>query len=546
MKQIGFKNFRKFADFPPLDLAPITILVGENNAGKSTVVKGILAFSDFLNECQNYDDEKYFFRYGSNSERKRILKERLKNVKFYFNTSYLAHIGTFKRALYNKATDESITFQSNLGLMDVTVQVIGKREDEEAVSGNVSMIKLYFDLFKMSFSFDLMSDIASVTFNPCPNYNADGYADRYVDGYGYRSRYDMSNKGLKEYFASFTKPYTVTTRISDNWSPYRSELIGSLLEALETSINATLYPFTEDTIEKSHWVRLPGNPYYATPINDMDDATKAFLRFFAENILQEGISGSTVPNRFRLPGTRGPMMRMVDIEYLYAHAVSQTVIYSAKDTNDYLSRTIHEFASQQRYSYKKDFIIKWMKEFGIGTDFSIRSVGGEAHIVYITNKDGEIVNLADKGMGSIQLMILFFRLAISLPQKDDRNIARRIPFNGKIIIIEEPEQNLHPMLQSKLADFFYELNTIYGFRFIIETHSEYLVRSSQVIVGENFNTNEKLKKNPFKVYYFPSEGVPYDMVYTTSGLFEKKFGGGFINEAGKLHMAVLKNAQKQK
>ena len=49
MKQIGFKNFRKFASFPAIDLAPITILVGENNAGKSTVVKGLLALSDFLN-----------------------------------------------------------------------------------------------------------------------------------------------------------------------------------------------------------------------------------------------------------------------------------------------------------------------------------------------------------------------------------------------------------------------------------------------------------------------------------------------------------------
>lgn len=34
MEKIGFKNFRKFADFPSMDLAPITIFVGENNAGK--------------------------------------------------------------------------------------------------------------------------------------------------------------------------------------------------------------------------------------------------------------------------------------------------------------------------------------------------------------------------------------------------------------------------------------------------------------------------------------------------------------------------------
>lgn len=105
---------------------------------------------------------------------------------------------------------------------------------------------------------------------------------------------------------------------------------------------------------------------------------------------------------------------------------------------------------------------------------------------------------------------------------------------------------MHPMLQSKLADLFFNLNTEYGIRFLIETHSEYLIRRSQVIVGnKSLSPNTIDFQNPFKVYYFPSNGVPYDMVYTSTGMFENKFGDGFINEAGKLHMAVLKNTQKQ-
>ena len=37
--KIGFSNFRKFADFPEINLGDITILVGGNNSGKSTLVK---------------------------------------------------------------------------------------------------------------------------------------------------------------------------------------------------------------------------------------------------------------------------------------------------------------------------------------------------------------------------------------------------------------------------------------------------------------------------------------------------------------------------
>ena len=57
-----------------------------------------------------------------------------------------------------------------------------------------------------------------------------------------------------------------------------------------------------------------------------------------------------------------------------------------------------------------------MKEFNIGKDFEITSVGGEAHLVNIVNFDDRSVNLADKGMGSIQLMILLFRLATQMAQ----------------------------------------------------------------------------------------------------------------------------------
>ena len=52
MKAIGFKNFRKFKDFPILEFGDITIFVGGNNAGKSTVVKAIVTVLTFLKEAQ--------------------------------------------------------------------------------------------------------------------------------------------------------------------------------------------------------------------------------------------------------------------------------------------------------------------------------------------------------------------------------------------------------------------------------------------------------------------------------------------------------------
>ena len=42
MMKIGFKNFRRFKDFPMIELGGCTFLVGPNNSGKSTLLKAMM------------------------------------------------------------------------------------------------------------------------------------------------------------------------------------------------------------------------------------------------------------------------------------------------------------------------------------------------------------------------------------------------------------------------------------------------------------------------------------------------------------------------
>ena len=517
MKQIGFKNFRKFKDLDAMDFAPITVFVGENNAGKSTVVKGILALSDFMNQLQSIDDSIILMRDEEEDDRKKINQKLLKDIKFYFNTSYLAHIGTFKRAIYNKAENDTITFHTKLEYMDVSLNVKGNRNDDEAISGNIIMVNINLPLYNIDMTFDIEKDKVIVKFNHEP-----------IVGGQY-----ILNKKLQEkrekYYNLLKNDAIYTAEISSNWYPLRGNLIMSFIYLVEAAINATI-------VSRKHKAMGYWGPCGAPFINCSKEEI-GILKNIVKTLSPSEMPEEEVLGRFRFsPMMFKPISKMLDIEYIYAHAVTQTVIYSAKDTNDYLSRTIHEFAPHQKNKSKKEFVIKWMKEFGVGKDFEIKSVGGEAHVVYITNHDGKQVNLADKGMGSIQLMVLLFRLAITLPHRGTRGIYF---YNEKVVIIEEPEQNLHPMLQSKLADLLYEINKDYGFRFIIETHSEYLVRRSQVIVA---NENKRAEKesntweNPFRVYYFPSDGIPYDMEYAKDGYFEKPFGKGFFNVSSELSL----------
>lgn len=519
MEQIGFKNFRRFIELPVIKLAPITIFVGGNNAGKSTVVKGLLALYDFLKGKHNFEGDYNYSMYETTQEYEKIMKEKLSDLRFYFNTSYLAHIGTFKRALNNKVNNSTIVFYTTINNIDITINIVGDIKDEELVWGKVCLIELQDNIYNLKIVFNINDDIAEITFNPRKEFQS------------IQSLSPRFQNMLDTYFNCIDKPITIDSPISPYIRGYRRDLLGSLIDALENAINQTI---NLDKIKEREYDR--GRHGCIKPIDGIEPKKISFLKQISEkmpvysNYIERNFSG------FRIPIARSLRFWDFDIEYLYAHSVSQTVIYSAKDTNDYLSRTIHEFASQQKkYSKRqKEFIVEWMKEFGVGVDYNIRSVGGEAHIVTITNNDGEKVNLADKGMGSIQLMVLLFRLAINLPNKREARL-----YNAKcrrIVIIEEPEQNLHPRLQSKLADFFYKLNSEFGFRFLIETHSEYLIRRSQILVAnaQYKNEEELILKNPFKIYYFPEEREPYEMKYKTDGRFSNEFDSGFFDEASNL------------
>ena len=239
-------------------------------------------------------------------------------------------------------------------------------------------------------------------------------------------------------------------------------------------------------------------------------------------------------------------------EYLYAHAVNQNTLYRINSQNDYMSNTIQEYfcSNIKKGDEEYKFIQKWMDAFNIASDFVVSPVAGcEAYTVKIGKvgtSQKKWMNLAEKGMGSIQMMILLFKIATLIRKYKSIGRPTRIEFMP-VILIEEPEQNLHPSLQSKLADLFFEINDKYKIRFIVETHSEYLVRKAQVLVGDMAcSTQEETdEKNPFKVFYFPSNGVPYDMGMAPTGKFLNLFDEGFFDVAAKLNMEVIRRERKK-
>jgi predicted ATPase len=115
----------------------------------------------------------------------------------------------------------------------------------------------------------------------------------------------------------------------------------------------------------------------------------------------------------------------------------------------------------------------------------------------------------------------------------------------KTIFIEEPEAGLHPSFQSKLAEMFQDANHRFGLQFIIETHSEYLIRCFQRMTAQNIISPELTQ-----IYYFHHpDDVPsnkdqcYEINIEKNGALTQSFGGGFFDESSKLIFGLYQRAK---
>ena len=80
---------------------------------------------------------------------------------------------------------------------------------------------------------------------------------------------------------------------------------------------------------------------------------------------------------------------------------------------------------------------------------------------------------------------------------------------------------------------------------IVETHSEYLVRMSQVLVAQisqdnNCKNQDELDKiNPFRIHYLPADSTHYEIKYQINGSLGRPFGKGFYDVADDLALRLM-------
>lgn len=547
MKSISFKNFRRFPEFPEFKFGNITILVGGNNAGKSTLQKALLLIFDNIRSLRKKMSAFNIFENSFASPQ----------FRFDANEFHDLNLGTFERSLFTGAKERQMEFTLCVDSFIIRTVI---EPDEAGVSQPIAKVALIevndskrHILYTFNFNTHRMrAEFEKIVGNGDPRFDKiqERIAELRTTLENEKDPFDaaVANEELE-------KLLKIRNAFIDNADDIRES---STVEAnmdnflgikADRRVTSGALPGYIENIEAYNWtigsktgaaidlgIGEVVEPEHEESTDSEEDIANGQVLGDKQSLILE--SASSLQSELSNP----------KVFYIQAHGISQKMLYTIDDKNDFMAQAIHKFArcAVKPGTAPDTFLRKWMAEFGIGKNYIIESFGGEGYTIKIDTENGW-VNLADLGMGSNQLMVLLFSLATIMYEHGHHGTDGGKSYISKFIIIEEPEQNLHPRLQSKLADLFAAVAEDESYNFLVETHSEYLIRRTQVLVAEmNLSEEELEKQNPFKVYYFPAEDLPYDMKYTTSGRFDNSFGEGFFDEASSSALTISRIERRRK
>lgn len=208
-------------------------------------------------------------------------------------------------------------------------------------------------------------------------------------------------------------------------------------------------------------------------------------------------------------------------ENINNNVISRTVGSKGQYTLKALMNIDKYSESDLSVSYKKAKIDYWLDEFDLGDKIEVKKGEKNNYSIMIRNKYLDIYNnILDVGVGTSQLLPLIIE---SVNSKD-----------GSMIIIEEPETHIHPKAQAKLSDLFVGCAKDGDKKFIIETHSIFLVTQLQILIASG-----EISAEDVKVYFFDQdkEGTEIkEMTIAENGQFEDEWPSGFFDihyELGK-------------
>jgi len=471
MDSIRIQGLKSLKDTGELTLKPLTILLGENSAGKSTFLRtfplikqsitsntrgpllwygSYVDFGDFSNSLSKFsEDETIKFNFGINLEEFKETRYRFFYTD-YINRCFLGKLNFNVAISKDKKTSERVS-EIEIKFHDANVTLgFGKNRNsiQKAVVNGSDFTELFSKVILMpagksgilpNIRFENNSEkmFLEQSYLPYPLLNPEIYSI-------------LFNLIEKEYVRKGTKV---------------SKIVSSIIQC-DISSNKRLHSSLMKASETKSWKQKIGA---LSPDSKEIEEIKSLI--FALNIPSLLlVFNNYISGYFSKISYIAPLRATAERYYRTQNLGVDEVDHQGSN----LPMFIDNLPESQRVELNQ-----WMQEnFG----FSLKLNSPQGHLsLFLHYEDASVgFNIADMGFGFSQILPILIQLWFTQYKRTTRDHIIGFDTKKQLIVVEQPELHLHPRIQAKLINAFVKAINFCNeknldLKIIIETHSETII-----------------------------------------------------------------------
>lgn len=488
MFKLSLNNYRGFIN-EEIEFSKINILIGENSAGKSSLIKFLLTLRQSLTKPNDKELNLTFtgdqvdlgnykeIIFNHDESKKLFFQFEFKEDYYDFFEKEFKHVGQTSKQLHDKKTKKDVVLSENL----------------ENIIKN-------FQNSKTSASYELTNQLDQHSAIVTNFYNSKIGKIEIIH-----------NKESEEIIEEDT---------------YLFEPLECILK-FEDFDSKMIYSFNVE-FEKRAFMSIIAGTSLKSQIKDLnlskDDQDLLFAKIAFLVIVQNYIQFNLSQLRFINPIKSKP-----ERFYFEKDRKKSNIVNDIEGLVNFISGL-----SKKGYQKIIEDFISILSDYGITEAIDVKKDENSFRELRVKVKN-LWSNITDVGYGvSLQLPILF-QAMISENTTSGRfnDIFRK----GQILLIEQPEVHLHPNLQAKFIETLTKIgsNNIY----FIETHSEYIIRKLQILIK---NQSYGIKKTDVSINYLRRD---FDKFVKTvheideNGWLKPNFPPGFFDNSYTLAERLL-------
>lgn len=477
MKSIRLENLRSLNDTGDIKVEGLTIIVGENSIGKSTIVRSLPLLKQSI-ETKTTTPFLWFGEYTDFGSFKNSLNKKSKDGRIVFDFKFRIPrvAGIRMRYIYDdKLFSDDVKHEDielalyvkgeakidyideiNMKILDNIIQIKISKAGK-VINANINeqdVTEFMKDYIFLNSAIGIIPELYIKENNRLYPY----YYNR-KDGSFYEKLVGL----IKESVRKNTKKDRIEQIINSFKITYKNKFENDLLTNRSKIALASWNDFLNDS----------------TNIDEINIIHNIFIGYLLPMILE---SSSDYLNNF-----------LKNIYYIAPLRANAQRYYRnqnlAVDSVDFQGMNLPMILANLS-PHEKERFSEWVNDnFGFGVSIEM----SEGHISLNIKRGDELDNMVDCGFGYSQLLPIITQIWLMINKRRVRQRRFDDDSNNVTLIIEQPELHLHPKMQGKLVDIFAKCIGVEEkkINIIIETHSETIINRIGDLISENHLSREE-------------------------------------------------------